>query len=288
MTFPKKPGYDSRRTFDAKNMEGKPVLMDLLVTAGRTDAELAAEVLKELYPVEMDEPRPLAAIEPHVVLAAQFNNAESKAQDLNTRYDIEAALVAQIVRLNTSLLLYMKHFDDVGEAASATVSKMTEARADCIYQLLQHSIAQLHTPQLQDERIVSAATNIIWDNMPSEESSVSSEQPSTPAPARKRFRSSTQTGRNLPDAAREILQDWLEKHWHHPYPTEQEREELAQECGIRPEQVNNWFINQRCRRWKPENEQAMKEAVLLGNDDKIRELLEKADDQNPFKKFYRK
>lgn len=284
MTFPKKPGYDSRRTFEARTVAGKSVLTDLLATAGCTDAELAEQVLKELYPQDEDTTCGLSEFDAYAGAAAELHQAESKIPDPARRHNTEAELVAQIVRLNTALLLYTKHSDDI-DGPSPTVSKMTSARADLIYQLLQHSIAQLQAPHTHSERVVSAATTILWDNSSWDASSTSSEEPS---PARKRYRSSAHSGRNLPEAAREVLQDWLEKHWHHPYPTEQEREQLAQECGIRPEQVNNWFINQRCRRWKPENEQALKQAVLLGNDDKIRELLEKADDQNPFKRFYKK
>jgi hypothetical protein len=47
------------------------------------------------------------------------------------------------------------------------------------------------------------------------------------------------------------LRSWFEDHIHHPYPTEEEKDLLAMQGGITIEQVNNWFINTRGRKWKP-------------------------------------
>ncbi|OQS01071.1 hypothetical protein THRCLA_05786 [Thraustotheca clavata] len=51
----------------------------------------------------------------------------------------------------------------------------------------------------------------------------------------------------------QILRNWMfsEAHFMHPYPTTQEREELAQLANITPAQVKNWFINARKRIWQP-------------------------------------
>lgn len=56
---------------------------------------------------------------------------------------------------------------------------------------------------------------------------------------------------NLTKTTKEVLRVWFEEHVHHPYPTEGEKEWLAKEGGITVEQVNNWFINTRGRKWKP-------------------------------------
>ncbi|KAE9177661.1 hypothetical protein PF002_g24251, partial [Phytophthora fragariae] len=50
---------------------------------------------------------------------------------------------------------------------------------------------------------------------------------------------------------KQLMHDWFEHNLHHPYPTEEEKEWLAQQGGITLEQVNNWFINTRGRKWKP-------------------------------------
>ncbi|KAL9657531.1 hypothetical protein ABK040_000959 [Willaertia magna] len=56
---------------------------------------------------------------------------------------------------------------------------------------------------------------------------------------------------NLPRHATTILKQWLFSHFLHPYPTEEEKKELCLETGLTLTQVNNWFINQRVRTWRP-------------------------------------
>eukprot|EP00644_Phytophthora_capsici_P015929 jgi/Phyca11/19544/fgenesh1_pg.PHYCAscaffold_49_\ len=56
---------------------------------------------------------------------------------------------------------------------------------------------------------------------------------------------------SLSKKSKKLMQDWFEHNLHHPYPTEEEKEWLAREGGITLEQVNNWFINTRGRKWKP-------------------------------------
>ncbi|KAG2379356.1 hypothetical protein C9374_007495 [Naegleria lovaniensis] len=55
----------------------------------------------------------------------------------------------------------------------------------------------------------------------------------------------------LPKDAVEHLKNWLYDHFQHPYPTEDEKNQLAQETKLTTTQVNNWFINARRRLWKP-------------------------------------
>jgi hypothetical protein len=56
---------------------------------------------------------------------------------------------------------------------------------------------------------------------------------------------------SLSKLSKKLMHDWFEHNLHHPYPTEEEKEWLAQQGGITLEQVNNWFINTRGRKWKP-------------------------------------
>ncbi|WCJ35617.1 Homeobox protein knotted-1-like 1 [Euphorbia peplus] len=55
----------------------------------------------------------------------------------------------------------------------------------------------------------------------------------------------------LPKEARQKLLSWWELHYKWPYPSETEKVALADSTGLDQKQINNWFINQRKRHWKP-------------------------------------
>ncbi|KAL5544172.1 hypothetical protein UlMin_007956 [Ulmus minor] len=55
----------------------------------------------------------------------------------------------------------------------------------------------------------------------------------------------------LPKEATQILLDWWTLHYIWPYPTEGDKVALAEVTGLDQKQINNWFINQRKRHWKP-------------------------------------
>ncbi|KAL1918470.1 uncharacterized protein VTP21DRAFT_3130 [Calcarisporiella thermophila] len=52
---------------------------------------------------------------------------------------------------------------------------------------------------------------------------------------------------NLPKSTTAILRAWLAQHERHPYPTEEEKSELAQQTRLTLNQISNWFINARRR-----------------------------------------
>lgn len=66
----------------------------------------------------------------------------------------------------------------------------------------------------------------------------------------------------LPNEARQTLLDWWNSHYKWPYPTEGDKISLAEITGLDPKQINNWFINQRKRHWKPS--ESMQLAVMGG------------------------
>ncbi|KAI4343737.1 hypothetical protein L6164_011050 [Bauhinia variegata] len=66
----------------------------------------------------------------------------------------------------------------------------------------------------------------------------------------------------LPKEATQILLAWWNIHFKWPYPTEADKVALAEWTGLDQKQINNWFINQRKRHWKPTEE--MQAAVLEG------------------------
>ncbi|PQP97087.1 homeobox protein knotted-1-like 6 [Prunus yedoensis var. nudiflora] len=45
--------------------------------------------------------------------------------------------------------------------------------------------------------------------------------------------------------------DWWSVHYKWPYPTEADKIALAESTGLDQRQINNWFINQRKRHWRP-------------------------------------
>ncbi|XP_028755236.1 homeobox protein SBH1-like isoform X2 [Neltuma alba] len=55
----------------------------------------------------------------------------------------------------------------------------------------------------------------------------------------------------LPKEARQQLLDWWNGHYKWPYPSESQKLALAESTGLDQKQINNWFINQRKRHWKP-------------------------------------
>ncbi|KAL5203102.1 hypothetical protein ABZP36_014054 [Zizania latifolia] len=66
----------------------------------------------------------------------------------------------------------------------------------------------------------------------------------------------------LPKDARSALMDWWNTHYRWPYPTEEDKVSLAASTGLDPKQINNWFINQRKRHWKPSED--MRFALMEG------------------------
>ncbi|KAE8659197.1 Homeobox protein knotted-1-like 1 [Hibiscus syriacus] len=66
----------------------------------------------------------------------------------------------------------------------------------------------------------------------------------------------------LPKEARQKLLSWWELHYKWPYPSESEKVALAESTGLDQKQINNWFINQRKRHWKPSED--MQSMVMDG------------------------
>ncbi|KAK8363406.1 hypothetical protein V6Z11_A03G162900 [Gossypium hirsutum] len=64
----------------------------------------------------------------------------------------------------------------------------------------------------------------------------------------------------LPREARQTLLEWWNVHYKWPYPTEADKLALAESTGLDQKQINNWFINQRKRHWKPS--ESMQFAVM--------------------------
>ncbi|KAG5522136.1 hypothetical protein RHGRI_034354 [Rhododendron griersonianum] len=66
----------------------------------------------------------------------------------------------------------------------------------------------------------------------------------------------------LPKEARQTLLEWWNLHNQWPYPTEADKNSLAESTGLDQKQINNWFINQRKRHWKPSENMRL---AVMGN-----------------------
>eukprot|EP00980_Cylindrotheca_fusiformis_P002234 scaffold517_cov119-Cylindrotheca_fusiformis.AAC.17 len=66
---------------------------------------------------------------------------------------------------------------------------------------------------------------------------------------------------SLPSHVVDYLKAWLmsPEHINHPYPTEQEKSQMVADTGIELKRLNNWFVNNRIRYWKPRMEAIQKE-----------------------------
>jgi hypothetical protein len=61
---------------------------------------------------------------------------------------------------------------------------------------------------------------------------------------------------SLPSHVVDYLKSWLMSpdHISHPYPTEKEKVQMVAETRIELKRLNNWFVNNRIRYWKPRME----------------------------------
>ncbi|XP_078447900.1 homeobox protein knotted-1-like 1 [Wolffia australiana] len=66
----------------------------------------------------------------------------------------------------------------------------------------------------------------------------------------------------LPKDARAVMMAWWKTHYRWPYPTDEEKAKLAEITRLDIKQINNWFVNQRKRHWKPSED--MRSALLDG------------------------
>ncbi|POM77300.1 Homebox domain containing hypothetical protein [Phytophthora palmivora] len=78
------------------------------------------------------------------------------------------------------------------------------------------------------------------------------EQPTVKTVTAPRRKKGTRRGTLHPEA-KNVLKAWMfsPEHFAHPYPSEEEKEELANEAGIEVKQLSNWFTNARKRLWQP-------------------------------------
>lgn len=62
-------------------------------------------------------------------------------------------------------------------------------------------------------------------------------------------KSETKTRPNIPRKARDILEAWFKENVDSPYPKLHDKERLCTQTGLSMKKIDNWFINERSRKW---------------------------------------
>jgi hypothetical protein len=72
-------------------------------------------------------------------------------------------------------------------------------------------------------------------------------------PPKKRKLQGRRRPNSLPCDVVDYLKEWLmsPEHINHPYPSESEKARMVADTGIQMKRLNNWFVNNRIRFWKP-------------------------------------
>lgn len=81
------------------------------------------------------------------------------------------------------------------------------------------------------------------------------------SPLKKRKAQGRGRSNSLPCHVVDYLKKWLmsPEHINHPYPSESEKARMVADTGIEIKRLNNWFVNNRIRFWKPRFEAMQKE-----------------------------
>ncbi|KAG7385263.1 hypothetical protein PHYBOEH_009106 [Phytophthora boehmeriae] len=117
---------------------------------------------------------------------------------------------------------------------------------------LQFAISSQRAPS-RELRLPSLSNNAPFE-LESVTPAVSSGEEEEPTTEKTRARRKKGTRRGtLHPEAKNVLKAWMfsPEHFAHPYPSEEEKEELANEAGIEVKQLSNWFTNARKRLWQP-------------------------------------
>jgi len=99
---------------------------------------------------------------------------------------------------------------------------------------------------------------VLASNFPTELSSVS------PAPTNAILDSKLRRSK-LPGYAVHVLKQWFDVHHEHPYPTVEQKQELAVQARVSVKQVSNWLTNMRKRHWSAQGKRARKPNASSGD-----------------------
>ena len=134
-------------------------------------------------------------------------NSQSKTLIRNTMVQIVETLEEKLRHNNTYQLLPQSFFEQQIETIRSTFEKNLNKAKNCL--------AKGNVPQPEEKKVLEKKY------------------------CRGKFK--------LPKSAKEVLHEWYIHNTEDPYPTYEQKMELAEQAQITMKQVNNWFINMRGR-----------------------------------------
>eukprot|EP00960_Hanusia_phi_P033542 750501-Hanusia_phi.AAC.4 len=139
--------------------------------------------------------------------------------------------------LQTAISSLKQHREEV-----ESLIKIRDACCDQYLEFLKNTWTE-HLQARTDPKVTGPASDLKM-NRPSVDHSSSSEQdPNAQRPEKRRRE-------NLPSQSVSVLKEWMRNNIKRPYPTDQDKVELAALANITTQQVSNWFVNARKRIWQ--------------------------------------
>jgi len=262
MTLPRKRGYLVAQQSDTSTTQSTAVLANPTSSA-------VCQVLMKLHGLSIDdEPEPTTCTAHDKLLAEKLTGlVELARQRGNKRIESNLKRVATVFRSSLARIqrrdqyvrAWFRRHDSVPGIGIITRSSM-KSKLEEIAQARAEVVAEF-------ERLLQAASTVAPSNEVTKLQQLKAVRNQVVVRRRRK---------NLPKSAKLILRAWyvafvlewrmtieglmrgtmpshhrLHQHLHHPYPSEDEKAELAEEAGIQVGQVSTWFINARVREWKP-------------------------------------
>jgi len=189
-----------------------------------------------------------------------LNYSQVIDQNFETRLKDLHEFAQDLFQVDGSPLVYMSdgenpesnskssHIDDLRLSISDVVSSLekrlrehhfyrlfTVTELNQSFRTIKHQIANIFNHRLK---------SISADNYNDSQEENENENGGT---LRKDFAKPNKSRMSFSKKAQTVLKAWLKNHLSDPYPSPQEKEELAVEAGITPRQVQIWFSNKRTR-----------------------------------------
>jgi len=173
-------------------------------------------------------------------------NFETSLKDLQE-------FISDLFQVDDSPLVYMSdsgnpdspskspNMDDLKQSISEVVSSLeNRLREHYFYRLL--TITEINQCFRAIKHQIANLLNSRWKR-----SSIDKQEAAENGTQLKDFVRPSKLRLSFSKKAQAVLKAWLKQHMSDPYPTPQEKEELAVEAGITPRQVQIWFSNKRTR-----------------------------------------
>uniref|UniRef100_A0A1I7TJ26 Homeobox domain-containing protein n=1 Tax=Caenorhabditis tropicalis TaxID=1561998 RepID=A0A1I7TJ26_9PELO len=170
-------------------------------------------------------------------ILAQFENPTFPLEEINTEKEVEWQPLER------------KYLDGVSKIKEETTMKQTQLEKD-LAKSLAHSeeVLKKHRDfRPVDDRDFSNVKQSITKHFEQAKTNLRGDAATKILVLRREIEQQGRKRRNFDKNTTDTLQNWFHDHRTNPYPSDQEKAELAKQCNIKISQVNNWFGNQRIR-----------------------------------------